>query len=256
MSSAFLLVVEPLPISLASSRGSGVDNLASADPKEVWADTSAGTAATITVDLGITQSIDTVMLGYLGQASPAATWVITGGVSDPHEQAIKAQAPLRVPEAAGPLTGASHALWNGAPFNVRYLELTLLQPAGSAPLTAGVLIVGLAFSASLNHEWGAGRRPIDTGTATALPSGGFAVVEGARKRALTWTFGDLTQDEVDRLEGIALRRGETATALVIEDATASAGLWSRIHYGLFEWKAFERRNRKQTRWEMEIEQWV
>ena len=38
---------------------------------------------------------------------------------------------------------------------------------------------------------------MDTGAATPLPSGGFAVVEGVRKRLFTWTFGDLSIEEAD-----------------------------------------------------------
>jgi hypothetical protein len=120
-----------------------------------------------------------------------------------------------------------------------------------------VLVVGKSFVAELGQEWGAGRQPIDTGTATALPSGGFSTVEGVRKVLFSWTFGDLTRDEADRLELIGLGLGETLPGLVIEDASATAGLRSRIHYGLFKrWRAFERRNHRQTRWEIGIEQWV
>lgn len=251
-----LLIVEPMTIGLASSRGSGVANLATSNPKEVWADTGVGSAATITIDLGSVRPVDTVMLGYLRQAHAGATWSVTGGIANPAEQILQEVAPLRVPDVVSRFAATSHAVWHGGAVNVRYVAISITQPAGSAFLTAGVLVVGRSFSAAWNHEWGAGRRPIDTGSATSLPSGGFAIVEGARKRALTWTFGDLTTAEVDQLEGIALERGETATALVIEDADRTAGLWARIHYGLFKWKPFERRNRAQSRWEMEIEEWV
>jgi hypothetical protein len=118
-------------------------------------------------------------------------------------------------------------------------------------------VIGRAFVAELGREWGSGRQPIDTGVVTTLPSGGFATVSGARKVLLTWTFGDLSEEETDALEDIALELGTTSPGLVIEDASRTAGLRSRIHYGLFKpWRTFERRNRRQTRWEISIEQWV
>jgi hypothetical protein len=46
-------------------------------------------------------------------------------------------------------------------------------------------------------------------------------------------------------------------ALIVENVDRTPGLRQRIHYGLFErWRAFERRNRKQTRWEIGMEEWV
>lgn len=250
-----LLIVEPLPFTATSSRGSGAANLVTGDPKEVWADEAAGTT-TLTIDLGAALTIDTLFLGYVSPPSEASTWSISGGLVGADEQALQPTTALRVPDAAGTYAARSHALWHGPPVTMRFLAVTVTQPVGSPALTIGVFIAGLSVTSALGHEWGAGRRPIDTGSVTPLSSGGFAVVEGARKRALTWTFGDLSTAEVDQLEAIALRRGESATALVIEDATRSAGLWSRCHYGLFKWRAFERRNRAQTRWEMEIEEWV
>lgn len=249
------LVVEPLPVTVTSSRGSGAANLATADPKEVWVDQASG-SATLTIDLGSVRTIDTIFLGYVQSAAPTATWTISGGREGVTEQLLQSSETLRVPDAAGTYAPRSHALWHGSPVSVRYLAVTLTQQPGNPALGIGVVVAGLAVAPALGQEWGAGRRPIDTGTATSLPSGGFAIVEGARKRALTWTFGDLTAAEVDLLEAIALSRGETATALVVEDATLSAGLWSRCHYGLFKWRAFERRNKAQTRWEMELVEWT
>lgn len=250
-----LLIVEPLPFEVVSSRGTGAANVGTNDPKEVWADTATG-SATLTIDLGSVVPVDTVFLGYVSPPSVASTWSVSGGHAGPNEQVLQATTSLRVPDAAGTFAVRSHALWNGAVATVRYLAITVTQPAGTPPLTIGVCMAGLSVTSQRGHEWGSGRRLIDTGSVTSLPSGGFSIVEGARKRALTWTFGDLSTPEVDRLEAIALRRGESATALVIEDATRSPGLWSRCHYGLFKWRAFERRNKAQTRWEMEIEGWV
>lgn len=252
------MIVQPMPIAaIAASRGSGEANLLTRDPKEVWADAAAGSAATLTVDLGAARQVDTIFLGYCRPPAAGAIWSITGGVAAPNELTLQAAAALRVPDVAGSFPEMSHALWTGAAQTVRYLAIAVTQPGGSPALTAGVLVVGQAFVAELGQEWGFGRRPVDTGTATSLPSGGWAVIDGARKVHVNWTFGDLSIEEADRLEQFALGVGETAPGLMMEDADRTAGLRSRIHYGLFErWKQFERRNLKQTRWEVGIEQWI
>lgn len=254
-----LLIVEPMAVSaIAATRGTGADNLVTPDPKEVWADTTSASAASLTVDLGGVREVDTIFLGYVRPPAAGATWSITGGVAAAaDESTIQATTALRVPDVPGAAPAISHALWHGDPQSVRYLGLHVAQAVGSPALTAGVLVVGKAFIAELGQEWGSGRQPIDTGTVTSLPSGGFAVVEGARKALFSWTFGDLSAEETDQLELIGLALGETLPGLVIEDASRTDGLRSRIHYGLFKkWRAFERRNARQTRWEIGIEQWV
>jgi hypothetical protein len=251
-----LLIVEPLPIAaVTSSRGTGAANLVTPDPKEVWADSASGSAATLTVDLGAVRTIDTIFLGHVRPPAAGATWGISvSGAGDATPQPVTA---LRVPDVAESFSIMSHALWYGAPVAARIVTLTVQQPAGSPPLTAGSLVIGRAFVSEFGQEWGAGRQPIDTGTATALPSGGFAIVEGVRKRRFGWTFGDLSVDEADRLELIALALGETKPGLVVEDADRTTGLLARIRYGKFDrWRAPERRNRRQTRWEISIEDWV
>lgn len=255
---ANMIIVAPLPIAaIAASRGSGVANLLTADPKEVWADTSVGTAATIDIDLGAVLAIDTIYLGHVLGPVAGASWTITGGAAGYAEAVIQAASPLRVPDVAGRAPVLSHALCFGAVANVRYLRLSITQPSGSAALKAGVLLVGRAFQPAFGREWGSGRKPIDSSTITPLSGGGYGVAEGAVKLGCYWTFGDLSADEVDALEDIALDRGESRTLLVVEDPAMTAGLHRRIHYGLFErFRPFERRNRVQTRWELGIEQWV
>ncbi len=251
-----LLVVRPLPIAaLTASRGDDAGYLLSHDPKEVWADTAVGSAATFSVDLGQVRNIDTIFLGHLRPPAQTASWTITGGIADT-ATSIQAATPLRVPDAAGDFPETSHALWHGSAITARYLSISVSQPAGAAPLTAGVLLVGRAFVAELGQEWGAGRQIIDTGTATSLPSGGFAVVEGARKLSFKWTFGDLSEDEADQLELSGIALGTTMPGLVVENADPTPGLLRRIRYGLFKvWQPFERRNKRQTRWEVAIEDW-
>ncbi len=249
-----LLIVEPLPFTVVASRGTGAANLASANPKEVWADTAIG-KVTLDVDLGAVRAIDTMFLGFLRPPDAAASWAIRAGVAAA-DTLVQPVAPLAVPDVPDDAAATAHALWHGTPIAARYLSIDVTQPAGT-PLTAGVLAIGKAFVADFGQEWGAGRQPIDTGTATSLPSGGFAVVEGVRKLLYAWTFGDLSVAETEQLETIALHLGETRPGLVVENAGRTAGLRRRIHWGLFrKWRAFERRNARQTRWEISIEQWL
>lgn len=254
-----LLIVEPIPIAgISATRGRGVQNLTTRSPKEVWADTDVGyPTVQIQIDLGSAREIDTVLLGFIRTPVDGATWSIAIGLAGHAEEIVLPFNPVRAPDVPGRTAERTHGLWHGAPRLARYVELRLFQPVGASPLSAGVLVIGKAFVAELGQEWGAGRRPIDTGSATPLPSGDFATVDGARKNAFSWTFGDLSVAEADQLGAIADNLGVTRPGLVVEDPDPTPGLVSRIHYGLFQrWRAPERRNRRQTRWELEIEQWT
>lgn len=219
-------------------------------------DGGTGGTVTITIDLGEAVEVDTIMLGYVRGSVAATTWSVTGGLVSADQSVMQAATGLRVPDVLGRFASVSHALWMGDVRTVRYLAITLAHP-GPVRLSAAVLVIGKAFSPDLGQDWGSGRQPIDTGTATALPDGGFATVEGIVKSAFSCTFSDLSEAETLQMEGIAAALGVVRPGLVIEDATRSAGLIARMHYGLFgKWKPFERRNRAQTRWDISIEQWM
>jgi hypothetical protein len=252
-----LLILSPVPIpAVAASRGSGAMNLLSADPREVWADSASGTAATIDIDLGVVRTIDTIFLGHVLPPHATATWAITAGAATYTDGVLVGTTALRVPDVAGRSPALSHAFWHGLPVAVRYIRLTITQPGGSPALSAGVLLVGASFVPEYPQEWGSGRKPIDTGSVTSLPNGGFAVVEGVRKAAWSWTLGDLTDAELDALWELALDRGESRPLLVVENFAATAGLRRRIRYGLFrQLRAFERSKPNRTRWELTIEDW-
>jgi hypothetical protein len=253
-----MIILSPAAVSaIAVSRGTGADNLLTPDPKEVWADTTVNSAVNIDIDFGAARAVDTVFLGHVQAPAAGATWTITGGTGSYTASTIKASGALRAPDAAGQFPAVSHGFWHGESISIRYLRLALFQPSGSPPLQAGVAMAGAAFTPAYNKEWGSGRRVVDTGSVTPLPSGGFAVVEQARKAAWYWTLGDLTADEVEALHALALDRGETRPVLVVEDPAQTAGLRHRLHYGLFErLRQYERRNVAQTRWEFGIEEWV
>jgi len=255
---ANILIMGPTAISaLAVSRGSGGANLLTADPKEVWTDSAVGSVVNIDIDLGANQSINTVFLGSILGAVAGATWTITGGVAAYTTTTLKASGALRANDASGQSPGVSHGFWTGNAATVRYLRLALTQPAGNPVLQAGNVMIGSAFQPTWNKEWGSGRQVIDTGSATRLPGGGFAMVEGARPGSYRWTLGDLTDAEVDTLYALQMDRGETRPILVVEDPVATTGLRNRIHYGRFTaLRAYERRNPKQTRWDFSMEEWI
>ncbi|MFC3442541.1 hypothetical protein ACFOKF_15305 [Sphingobium rhizovicinum] len=255
---ANILITAPTPIAaLAVSRGTGAANLLSPDPREIWLDGAVGSAATIDIDLGVERIIDTVFLGCLFSAADAASWTISGGLTGYADRVIKPAGALRVPERDWKRRVMSHALWFGAEQLVRYLRLSITQPEGATPLAIGALIVGEGFQPRWNKEWGSGRGVRDTGTVTRLPSGGVAVVEGARYATFAWTLGDLSEAEAETLYDMQLDRGESRCVLVVENPARTAGLRNRIRYGaLTGLRAFERRNAAQTSWQMSMEDWA
>ncbi len=255
---ANLMIASPLPlVALAVSRGAGGANLLTLDPKEVWIDSAVGSAATIDIDLGSAGWIDTVSLVGVYGAVAGATWTITGGTAGYTDAVLKASSALRANDAYGQFPSVSHGFWYNAPYLVRYIRISVTQPAGSAPLAIGRALVSRMFMPTWNKEWGAGRGVIDTGTATRLPSGGFASVEGARLGSYAWTLGDLSDVELETLYALMLDFGETLPVLVVEDPSATTGLRNRIHYGLLTGlRKFERRSPGRTRWELSMEEWI
>lgn len=249
-----MLVIKPiLPTGGGASRGTGYANLLTPDPKEIWTDTTVGSNVTFSFFLGGTISINFVMLGFI-TAAAAATMKVTAGVGNYTDFTLRNTSLIQTTGALGP---RYHGIWSGTPVSVSDVQITLNQPAGADPITAGVLLVGSAFQPTYNREWGSGRQVIDTGSKEALLGGGFGVGEGARKAGYRWTLGDLSDAEVASLYAIALDRGETRPIVVVEDPDNTAGLNERIHYGLFDrFEAYERANPQQTRWSLSMTEWV
>lgn len=255
---ANVLILSPAAVSaVAVSRGAGGANLLTFDPKEVWTDSAVSTAANIDLDLGAAQNVDTIALAAVYGPVAGASWTISGGTGGYTDFVIKAASALRAVDATGQSPSISHALWTGAAVNVRYIRIAVTQPAANPALSIGRALCGAAFVPQYGQEWGAGRGVIDTGTATRLPSGGFAVVDGARAGTYAWTLGDLSQAEYEALYALQLAVGTTGPVLVVEDPAATTAQRNRIHYGLLtSLRKFERRNPAQTRWELSMEEWI
>lgn len=252
-----LIVLAPYEVAgLTADRGSGVANLLTVDPREVWADAASGGVATFRIDLGAVREVDTIFLGHAIPLPAATAWTIRGGAASYTAGLLMARSAMRVVDGAGRAPERSHGLWTGTPAMVRFLQIEIEQPSGAQPLAIGTLLVGKAFEAEFNQEWGGGRGVIDTGRASRLPGGGFAIVHGMRKGSYSWSLGDLSVDETDALYDIQLQCGETQPLLVVEDPDRTVGQFYRIHYAKFaNLKAYKRRNQAQTRWEFEVEQW-
>lgn len=249
-----ILIASPLAVAnITASLGTGVTNLLTPDPLEVFRDPGTGASFNIDVDLGSSQSVDTVFLGGLNAALAGATWTITGGLAGYTEFTLATSRALRVPERNGKVSAITHAFWNGAAVNARYVRITIARAAGTA-MTVAALAIGKAFVPTFNNEWGAARGVKDTGTVTRLPDGAVSVVEGVRYGTYSWTLGDLTDDEADALYDLQLARGESKTVLVCENPDIVAGLRQRLHFGLLTTlRPYDRRGIAQTRWDMTVE---
>lgn len=253
-----VLILSPTQIAAAgATRGSGVANLLTPSPKEVWGDSSDASSVEIQFDFGRNVEIDTLFLGFLFPPAAGAVWSAHGSVLGGPAQAFFSGLPLRAVDTASRSPTTTHAFWKGAVQTVRYMSIGLAQTPGAGPLRAGAFLAGKAWQPQFNMEFGSGRRVIDTGTVASLPDGGFATMPGARKRAFSWTLGDLSVAETDALEELLLDHGETVPLLVVSDPDATTGQRARIHYGLFTgMKAYERRNAVQTRFDFQFEEWI
>jgi hypothetical protein len=254
--SNMILYKRLIPTAAAASLGTGAANLLTADPKEVLAYTGTGAQNLIDIDLGSAQSIDSLLLGYFswsGGADPAVSlWRGTATYTDTLVVSGSALAPSSV---SSPLRRHFFHRFS-SPQTARYIRFAPTT-VNAITYQIGIVAIGLAFQPTYNREWGSGRRIIDTGTKEALLGGGFGIGEGARKSAFRWTFGDLTDAEVASLFDLGLDRGETRPIVVVEDPDVTSGLNERIHYGLFErLEPYERQNVSQTRWSLEVQQWV
>lgn len=246
-----MIIVKPLPVAAVAADNpaimSGVANLLTPDPKEICVGLVGAGVYLINFDMGAPVTIDTLFTGGMRSGSylynfSSATGMGTGLVS------------LYAPFA--PTPASPHGFVRLAePVTSRYFQIGVGDQSAGCYL--GLLVLGLAFQPTWNREWDGGRLPIDTGSKVRLLGGGFGLEEGARKAGYAWTFGDLSDTEVDALYELALDRGEGKPLVVVEDPDITAGLYRRIHYGLFDrFERYARRNPRQTRWALSIEQWV
>jgi hypothetical protein len=252
MTTGKLQIVEPLTatISAPGTDGTNPANVLTNDPKEVWI--SPAGVGNIELDFGAAVTMDSVFLGFTNADAAAQVGVYSRAAPG---GAATLQAGVTAIRASDAKSTRSSILLRFSPVAIRYLLVQV--SALSAPLQAGRIAAGLAFEASWDREWGSGRRPIDTAKVQPLLGGGFGVQPGARKAAYSWTFGDLTDAEVEQLWGTVYRVGHSSPLIVSEQDGATVGANEKLHYGLFQrLDQFERRDPNATKWALEIEEWI
>jgi len=253
--STMLLLKPTQAAAIAASTGTGAANLGTYDPKEVWASTAAGAAANLDFDFGANVSIDSLFIGYMtNYSAPTIAW--TSGAAAYTTTANLATQTALAPTAS-PAPPRRHGFWRlGAPVAHRYHRL-VFTPGAAQTHMIGIVVFGLAFQPTWNREWGGGRQIFDTSSVQELLGGGFGVEEGAVKAGFGWTFGDLTDPEVEAIFDIGLDRGIRRPLLVAEDPAATTGLNERLHYGLFDrFERYARADPQNTRWSLSVKQWV
>lgn len=251
-----VLIMAPLPMAAAtSSRGSGAARLLTPDPKEAWLDSTIGSAATLSVDLGSVQTIDTAFIGNTNAATGAAMTVRSGiNASTEYNWPTAGILPAPYRIASRPRHGLAQL---AVPVQARYVDFIITQPAGGQPMYVGNLALGLGFVPTWGSEYGGGRGVVDTGARERLLGGGFGVARGTRKANYAWTMGDLTDDEVQTLYALIYDRGETAPLVVIESPDNTAGLGERSHWCVADkLEPYERFAPGATRWAFSIEEWT
>lgn len=250
-----LILVEPIrPAVLASSAGeASAQNMLTNDPKEVFV-ASANAARNITFDFGAPVAIDSFYVGYTNATDASMTPYTCTAIDG--SGAVQQALAETIRAADCKTVRSGHLMRLAAPVVSRFFMISLSANAGAA-LQVGIIRLGYSFVAEWDREWGSGRRPIDTGRSTALLSGGFGVQDGARKGAYQWTFGDLTEAELEQLWGVFVRNGTTSPVIVNEWDGSAVGANEKLHYGLFQrLDPWERREPNATKWAMEVEEWI
>ncbi len=253
----FVLVPSPgaAPNYDVSGTTSGLANLATYDPREIWVG-ATGSTPLVSIDLGANRDFDTIALVNCN-GGPTATWTISCGTSVQGHDAtfLSVGAAMRVAseDIADPTGAACYV--SATMLNKRYIRLYLYRGSGDPALTAGFLFVGKSWKPGMPREHGAGRPPIDTGSRQRLDNGGLAIVPGALLSGLKWVFGDMDPADLAKLWGILRRRRTTEPVLLLEDPGALVA--EGVHWGTFvSLEAYERRDQSKSRWALQLEDYA
>jgi hypothetical protein len=241
---------------LSVNNGAPLANLLSADPRELYV-SGAGYPAQFYIDLGVDTAWDTISLINTNGVS-TAIWSASCGTDAQAGYFASEPLPLsalRVPSEDVASINGPALFWSSAPIVSRYIYFYVTQPAGSAPISIGRLVIGKSWRPTWPREPGAGRPSIDTGGRERLPDGGLATVAGSLVSGFRWTFGDLTDADLAKLWGIWRRRRTTEPVLIVEDPAAPVA--EGIHYGTFTaLDAYERSIVSKSRWSLSMEDWT
>ena len=258
---ANLLIMRPLPIAAsASAGGTNPAFCLTPTPKEAWS-IPANTTATMDLDLGSAQDVDTFFVGYHTAAAISQTWKVEaratlgGTVTGTPVPTM----PLLLDGSDAPTHGffRSSTPKISTPVNSRYWRFTFTNPTGQPTLLIPVLALGLSFQPTYGHEYGAGRPIGDTGTTERLFGGDFALDPGAVFGGYSFTMGDLSEVERKALYRYLRKLGTSRSLLVVEDPEVVDELNDRLHWCVFaKIEAYERYGVGVTRWSLKVDDWA
>ena len=245
---AGMLIIKPIKIVQFAAGGTGLTNLLTPSPREIWI--APGGYVEVDIDLGSVQEFDSIYLGNTN-AEVGGVWASSqiSAIGGSLGASIFSTTPTRL---AGSIRSRHPGLVRTpAPVSCRYLRMAITQV--SAPIEVGNLVIGKAFEAP--YAYGSGRAPIDTSRVVALPDGGFGFDRGVVKSSLSWRFVDLDNAQLDALWALVEDRGESAPLVVVEGPDYPPKATS-VHYGLFRrFEPFEREDPAATKWALTLEEW-
>lgn len=247
---ANLILISPLAVStISASGGTGRQNMLTPDPKEVFVDTGAS-ELTVSIDLGIARTVDSVVL--VVTAGAGDTWSVRTGVNGYDETLLGTDdTPIRLPGAPETATAVQH----GAARQVRYIRLYFTRTDG--PIEIGRVLVGAAVRTTWNREEGDARQPVDTAPPQRLASGGFGVGSGTVVAGLSWTWGDLSDAELEAVWRTIRETGSREPVAVVEDPAATTDFARGAFYGLLtRFERYQRRAPTRHRWSLTLEEWT
>lgn len=255
------LLMRPIPAAnvFSYTPGDNADALRTPDPREVYRSIPLGTGSgpTIVSDMGAPTAADTFYLGWTTcpAADPAFGFVVGGSNSaDQNTATYFAQTPIFNPAA-----GVQHCLAAiAAPVTYRYyFMIPTIGAQGDHPVNVGIVAVGRSLRPSIGGiEYGAGRFVGDTGTVERLPSGSFALDEGATYGGYQGTMADLTAAETEQLYALLRRGGSARSVLFHENPDPDPAFNERTHWGILSrLEPYERTDPLFTKWGFRIEDW-
>ena len=241
-----ILVPEPATF---TGGGTGVANLATASPREVWATPNLLAPRRAFIDLGEARTVDHLFVGaWTALATSTVQLLRCTGPDGAGGVEVVARRPLLLPGAEKDRT--RHAVVAFPPVASRWWEVNVLTDDGS---TIGRMIFASAFEHATSL--GGGRLLVDPAPRQAFADGGFGIGDGTVKRIVRWRFEDLTDDDVERLERLGEDRGTSRPLVVVEHRPGGPRALD-VHYGLFgTFEANERADPKETRWAFSLEEW-
>jgi hypothetical protein len=178
----------------------------------------------VDIDFGSVQAWDSLFVGF-HNASPTATLAASYGSGGYTEASWVSGAPMRLAGAPGP---RYDTLLEGFAVNSRYVRITFSH--GVSGFFVGAVGVGQRFTPTVPQDWESKTGFRDTGARTKLDAGGVAIRRGERVRTLTWTWGRLTDAELDKLDAMVGELGETSP-LVTWAELSDPGAWRRLAFG-------------------------